>query len=134
MQAGNYGIEEIPDTARLYYRIHKNNIHGHGEAAGIPQGKLPSSVFRFQGGNLSVDWSKYATPEETRIEPRVPEDNGIVDFTASPIRADGYKVEHTPEPNNRAHSSVSGDETAIRLILSKEAKWVPGLGPEIFES
>ncbi len=24
MQVSNYGIEEIPDTARLYYRVHKN--------------------------------------------------------------------------------------------------------------
>ncbi len=30
MQVSNYGIEEIPDTARLYYRVHKN-IYGHGE-------------------------------------------------------------------------------------------------------
>ena len=133
MQAGNYGIEEIPDTARLYYRVHKDIYMATMRAAGIPQGKLPSGVFRFQGGDLSVDWSKYAKPEETRNRARVPEDNGIVDFIASPIRVDGHKVEHTPKPDNRAHSSVSGDETAIRLILSKEAKWVPRLGPETFE-
>ena len=72
MQVSNYGIEEIPDTARLYYRIHKNIYMATVRAAGIPQGKLPSSVFRFQGGDLSVDWSKYAKPEETRIEPRCP--------------------------------------------------------------
>ena len=47
MQVSNYGIEEIPDTARLYYRVHKNIYMATVRAAGIPQGKLPSGVFRF---------------------------------------------------------------------------------------
>ena len=83
MQVSNYGIEEIPDTARLYYRVHKNIYMATVKAAGIPQGKLPSGVFRFQGGDLSVDWSKYAKPDETKNRAKVPEDNGIVDFIFS---------------------------------------------------
>ena len=34
MQVSNYGIEEIPDTARLYYRVHKNIYMATVKAAG----------------------------------------------------------------------------------------------------
>lgn len=76
MQISNYGIEKIPDTARLYYRVHKNIYMATVRAAEIPPGKLPSGVFRFQGDDLSVDWSKYARPEETKNRATVPEDIG----------------------------------------------------------
>ena len=125
-------VEEIPDADVLYYRVHKRRYLETSNAlpADAPKDELPPNLFKFIRGDLSVDWSKYATPQEAKDRARVPADNGIVGFQAGPMRAQGHEVEHTPEQNNRAHSSVRGEEPKVRVILSRIAQWIPEFGPE----
>ena len=124
--------EEIPDTDVLYYRIHKRRYLETSRAlpADAPKDELPPNLFKFIKGDLSVDWSKYATPQESKGRARLPIDNGIVEFEAGDVRAQAHKVVHTPEQNNRAHSSVRGDEPKVRITLSRIAQWAIGFGPE----
>ena len=124
--------EEIPDTDVLYYRIHKRRYQETSRAlpADAPKDELPPNLFKFIKGDLSVDWSKYATPQESKDRTRVPADNGIVEFESGDVRARAHKVVHTPEQNNRAHSSVRGDEPEVRITLSRIAQWTMGFGPE----
>ena len=125
-------IEEIPDTDVLYYRVHKTRYLETSRAlpADAPKDELPPNLFKFIKGDLSVDWSKYATPQESKDRARVPADNGIVEFEAGAVRAQAHKVVHTPEQNHRAHSSVRGDEPKVRITLSRIAQWTIGFGPE----
>ena len=124
--------EEIPDTDVLYYRVHKTRYLETSRAlpADTPKDELPPNLFKFIKGDLSVDWSKYATPQESKDRARVPADNGIVEFEVGDARAQVHKVVHTPEQNNRAHSSVRGDEPKVRITLSRIAQWTIGFGPE----
>lgn len=128
--------EEIPDEASVFMRIHRNLI---------PTGELGPNAFREHGRGMSVDWSKYSTPLETRDRTRKspPSDNAVVSMTVGDIRAiDGLVVEHNPvqensfgedgnptEPN-RAHSEVIGissvspeKKTERRLKLSRIWRW-----------
>ena len=125
-------IEAIPDTDMLYYRIHKTRYLETSRAlpSDAPKDELPPNLFKFIQGDLSVDWSKYATPQESKDRARVPTDNGIVEFEAGDVRAQAHEVVHTPEQNNRAHSSVRGDEPKVRITLSRIAQWTIGFGPE----
>lgn len=130
-------IEEIPDADVLYYRVHKRRYLETLQALPKdgPQDELPPNLFKFIKGDLSVDWSKYATPQKSKDRARAPDDNGIVEFKAGAVRAQGHTVVHTPvhtppEFRNRAHSSVCGDEPKVRITLSRVAQWTTGFGPE----
>ncbi len=125
-------VEEIPDADVLYYRVHKRRYLETSNAlpADAPQDELPPNLFKFIKGDLSVDWSKYATPQEAKGRARVPADNGIVGFRTGPVRTQGHQVVHTPEQNNRAHSSVRGEEPKVRVTLSRIAQWTVGFGLE----
>ena len=46
------------------------------------------------------------------------------------MRARDHQVVHTPERNNRAHSSVRGEEPKVRVTLSRIAQWTVGFGLE----
>lgn len=129
-------VSEIPDTDVLYYRIHKTLLSQSRKKALSANARIdefPPSLFRFKGGSLSVDWSEYSTPQEAKDRAGVPEDNGIVEFKAGPVREDGHTVTHTPIPENPAHSSVCGVETEVRFTLSRIAQWTEGfhLDPEL---
>jgi len=72
-------------------------------------GELGLGVFRPQGRGMSVNWSKYASKEETRQQAKSPEDNAVISLPVGGIRGiSGLTVEHTPETQNRAHSDVFG--------------------------
>ena len=83
---------------------------------------------------MSVDWSKYASPEGTRQRARKLLDNAILAMIAGRIRAEaGLEVSHAPEPENRAHSSVilpenDEDLTEARLRLGRLASITTPLG------
>lgn len=116
-------VEEIPDDDILYYRIHKNVIE-QAKSSGHSANKLPPEVFRYQGGDLSVQWKKYTTAQAARGGGRSPaHENGIVEFTAGPVRGDGHKVVHSPSSRSRAHSSIRGNEPDVRITLSRIAIW-----------
>ena len=130
-------VEKIPDADVLYYRVHKRRYleTSHALPEDAPQDELPPNLFKFIKGDLSVDWSKYTTPQKSKDRANVPDDNGIVEFEAGAVRAQGHTVVHTPvhtppEQRNRAHSSVCGDEPKVRITLSRIAQWTAGFGPE----
>jgi hypothetical protein len=84
---------------------------------------------------MSVDWEKYATPQETRARARKPTENAVVRFEAGKVRAlPGQSVEHSPdeETGNRAHTDVSGEKnTEVRTQLSRIYEPVIPLEQEI---
>jgi hypothetical protein len=72
-------------------------------------GKIAPGVFRDHGAGMSVDWSRYSTPDETQHRARKPEDNAVLELTVSEVRAIPPPiVEHSPVEGNRAHAEVLG--------------------------
>jgi len=59
---------------------------------------------------MSVNWDKYASAEETKQQAtKNQDDNAVISMPVIDIRRIGdLRVEHTPEPANRAHSEVFG--------------------------
>lgn len=104
-----WAIEAIPDTDLVFMRAHRQFFRS---------GELKPGVFRAQEGGMSVNWDKYASAEETKRQARInPDNNAVLAMSVAGIRGIGtLLVEHTPEPENRAHSDVNGlPEDAERL-------------------
>lgn len=114
-------VEEIPDGDVLYHRVHRNALRNM--PADMPKNKVYPNAFRIDDGDMSVDWSKYATPQEAKNRAKVPAQNGIVEFTAGDVRDDGHRVVHSPSRHNQAHSSVRGPKARLRTTLSRAAQW-----------
>jgi len=74
---------------------------------------------------MSTDWSKYSTPEATLGRARKPEDNGVVEMLVGSVRAiSTLVVEHTPLPENRAHTEVFGNkDVEVRVLLQRACRW-----------
>jgi hypothetical protein len=115
-------VENIPNEDFLFFRLHRCYMQFDEE---IPQG-----AFRDQDGGMSTDWEKYSTPEETqkRAKKSPPEDNGVLRLNVGGVREiKPLSVEHSPDPENRAHTEVLGNkkkDPEIRLKLQRLAQWV----------
>ena len=60
-----YPVEEVPNEAILYVRVHKDKIQKKGFQIGFPSpGAFKNTPET--GQDLSSDWNKYSTPEESR--------------------------------------------------------------------
>jgi hypothetical protein len=116
--------EEIPDDARLYMRVHRNDIDNRGRP--LP-GAFRNSPPTPEGG-MSTDWEKYSTPEATRQRGRQPEGNyAVIGLIAGRVRdIPNQRVQHTPvqdhtlHSDNRAHTDVLGlknTEVRARYML-----------------
>jgi hypothetical protein len=91
--------EVIPDADELYRRVPKDWLS--------LARRLHPGVFRFEDGTISVDWSNYSTALETRERATNPATTGIVGFVAGNVRSIAdLEVQHTPRPDNRAHSDI----------------------------
>jgi hypothetical protein len=109
-------VETVPDTDFVFMRAHRMHFR---------DGQLKPGVFRAQEGGMSVNWDKYSSAEETRQQAKAnPEANAVVTLPVIGIRRIApLTLEHTPEPENRAHSEVFGipdeDElrTEVRVLL-----------------
>jgi len=115
----DWETEHVPDGDDTFMRAH--SVH-------IRRGALLPGVFRVRDDGMSVDWSKYSTPEETRQRCREPLENAVVSLPVLKVRGiKGLDVKHAPvtppEPPNRAHSNVLGipasgvQLTKTRLLL-----------------
>jgi hypothetical protein len=119
---GPWLVELIPDADQLYMRVHKRWLE---------RGELDPGCFQDhpkKGGSMSTDWSKYASPEQTRRGGlrSGPEHNAVLALDVGAVRAiPGQIVEHAPifadseVPNNRAHAEVLGPknaETRVRYL------------------
>jgi len=114
--------EEIPDGDLLFMRVHRQYFN--------PDGSIQPGVFKNQGEGMSTDWSKYADPEYTRSQGRMPEENGVISLIAGDARhIPGQIVVHTPDriKNNRAHTDVYGEkkkDPEIRVRFSRICRLV----------
>lgn len=70
---------------------------------------------------MSVDWEKHSTPEASLARRGKPLENALVHLIAGEVRLlSSLAVEHTPEPENRSHSDVVGENTnRVRTQLSR---------------
>jgi hypothetical protein len=121
-----FSREQIPDADTVLMRAHKAHFIG---------GELRPSVFRAQQGGMSVNWSKYATAEETKQQARNPAENAVLSLLAGGVRKiKDLNVTHTPTPSNRAHSEIllpteDSGLTEVRLLLSRIATVALPLSP-----
>lgn len=125
----HWPVEDIPDADLLYRRVHRDHID---------KGEPMFGVFRNDGqgdaAGMSVDWSKYAEPQETQARGRKPaSEYGVLALTVSDVRQiPRQEVLHEPEwPDNRAHTNVKGPkskregaEQEIRLRFLQITRWV----------
>lgn len=114
--------ERIPDDHDLYRRA-------------LPQqynkttGKFAAAVFTLRKKDeplkaLSVDWSKYTTPEKACVDPN-PNYGGrrlfVGALKAKIPREQDLEVVHTPSRSNPAHSSIRGQkliDSHSRLLVA----------------
>ena len=136
--------ETIPDTDKVYCFIH--SIANVNSKTGKPRAAAFYNTPK-QGDNLSCDWEKYSTPQETKArigqqlkvgttEFKNPNLFGIVEFIISILRNEEYnqQVNHDPIfnspeiigiPNNRSHSIIIGEkDEEIRLKMVEIANWI----------
>lgn len=134
--------ENITDECILYCFVHKANIDS---ITGDPKPAAFQNTPK-EGENLSSDWNKYSTAEETRVrigrqykfgknEYKNPDDYYVLSFKVRNLRVlkPEQKVEHDPiynspeengVPNNQAHSIIIGTkDVEIRMKLAHDPKW-----------
>ncbi len=86
-------------------------------------GAVSPSAFKDRGDSMSMDWSRYSTPEEARDRAREPLDNGVLSFVAGYVREIPLEVTHAPVPENRAHTDVLGTkDEEVRVKLRRIAR------------
>lgn len=129
----DWKVEKIPIDAVLYCFIHK-------EALNHSTRKPVERAFRntpFIGGtDLSSDWSKYSTPDETRNRVgsqqkpngsfKNPADYYVIRLLVSQILTElpTQNIEHNPLPTNRAHTKILGEkDVEVRLKFFDLCNW-----------
>lgn len=125
----NFDIEEIGDDQKLFYRVHIVNID-ENETDEIKKIKPIAFDPKPKGSEeMSVNWEKYITAEETKKEARSPEKTGILSFISGVLRANpiNLNVTHDPHPT-RSHSIVHNivsrqNDAEIRIKLRNVCKW-----------
>ncbi len=118
-------VESIPDTDWLFRRVHVHLLSNRQN-----QENIPPIVFWDHNG-ISVDWSKYSTPNESRQRAKDPSQNGIIQIGVQAILSfRSLSVVHAPIQENRAHANILGmhncskvDQTDIRKRLARIAQW-----------
>lgn len=113
-----WAIETIPDADFVFMRAHRMYFR---------DGELQPGVFRNRSGGMSVNWDKYASAEETKQQAsKLPNENAILSMPVTAVRQIGQlKVEHSPQPENRAHSEIYGlpedreQCTEVRVLLRR---------------
>jgi hypothetical protein len=109
-----YSVETIPDTDKVYRRVHKSYV--------VDGALTPGAFCEIQGG-MSTDWERYATPNQARLLAKKPEMNVIVSFITGNLRNINLKVVHSPNENRRSHADVIGVGTKNRLLLLEMFVW-----------
>lgn len=123
-----YPVEIIPNSSKVFFRIHKNWIRA---------GKVNPGVFKEVGPDdkksMSTDWDKYSTPNISLSRARNPEVTGIIHFIVDNLRSLNLNVTHSPiyckcqSKDNRSHTDVNGKDKPIddeiRLKLLYKFEW-----------
>lgn len=121
---GPWRVEPVPDPHRLFMRVHRQDIEGDGRPMPRAFRNRPNPLDTDAPKAMSTDWCKYATPEQTHARGRsdAQKDNGVVALMVSGVRSlYQQEVVHSPwyrdpevseNPNNRAHTDVTGPKSA----------------------
>lgn len=107
----DWPVEFIPNNDSLYMRVHRTWFK--------PNGEIAPGAFQNRGDGMSTDWSRYSTPNETRLRARkTPTDNAVLAMVAGDVRqVPDQQVVHTPQPENRAHADVRGEKDEEARVL-----------------
>ena len=103
--ASHLAPEPIPDSALLFRRIHRVFFD-------VDSGRISSGAF--DGKDMSVNWDKYATAEDTATQDGSGNTVAVASLIAGFCRSVQQEVVHDPlpegdgMPSNRAHSLVRG--------------------------
>jgi hypothetical protein len=137
MEAIPWEIEPIPDTTAVYRMVPSHMVK---KGSRIPS----ESMFMPDADGLSVDWDKYATPEESLIRVGLTFRFNTQEFkdptcflvfklkVGQTRQMEGVsQILHSPvfhaeppligQPNNRSHSSIFGTDEEVRLKLRDAA-------------
>jgi|SRR5436190_22902605 len=113
-----FAIEDIPDNANLFRKIHRTH---YNEKTGV----VSSAAFKQE--RMSVNWEKYKSAEDSADANSA----AVVALVSRECRDLGQSVEHTPiEPDqdfgpNQAHAEVCGKKTGtISHKLRDKAKTI----------
>ncbi len=117
--ADSIAPEFIPDPDLLFCRVHWSQFN-------VKENRIARSVFGKV--NQSVDWSKYATREETLARHRKPEEiRPVASIAAGACRDLNQTVVHVPlestDPGgpNRAHSEIRGEKSKLTQSRLRDA-------------
>lgn len=117
----NWEVEPIPDVDYLFMRVHKQYIN--------KDNSLKPSAFKGKPEDdpnvgISTNWCKYASPDDTRNQAKIPTDNIVVRLKVDRVRKIPLQriisVIHAPdrERNNRAHTHIfDANNVEARLEL-----------------
>lgn len=117
--------ENITAPGKLYLFVHHCMISSKDHK--------PREEF-FGGKELSSEWDRYATPEETRnrvthdcLKNRSPNNYGVISICIAALFGKKIDCEHFPYNYNRSHSHILGDKKSgspkLRLILRDLCEW-----------
>ena len=113
-----FPVESIPDTAHVLRRIlqihHKND-------------DIEPAAFDLAGG-MSCDWERYSTAQQSidRVPNKKIKFAGVVYFVCGKLQVEEFDVNHTPSNENRAHCTVSAENTEekrTKLTRLYEKDW-----------
>ena len=125
-----YTIEEIPNEAILFYRIHTEYID---REENDDKKKIKPSAFDPQpkphGTEMSVGWKKYCSAQDIKDRAKKPEKIGVVSFNSTEVRESPtvLNVAHRPT-SNRDHSIIfdvlsDANDPEIRIKLRRICQW-----------
>ncbi len=124
----------IPDEDRLFRRIPLNTYRQLMKSMHEYYNQLiPPNLFALRENQegLSVEWEKYATPEETQARFGNPKNFGVFSMETGQVRKiKPLKVKWTPNDITLAHSEITGIpnfgelKTTIRQELSRISKMI----------
>jgi len=107
---------------RLFIAIHVSQFDENGQVR----------IGAFAKEELSTDWEKYSTAEQSQARRRVPGDNAIGALVAGAVRQiEGQEVVHDPDPigdphrepplePNRAHALIRGRKSTKERVLLRD--------------
>jgi hypothetical protein len=123
--------EHIPDTDRLYFRVHKDYYSGNDFSHNVFRIKRIKGKKNEYETGMSCDWAERSYPTRLLEVANEQNDNRIVVIPVGGVhKIVGISVVHDPQPDNFAHAEVRwnpadrDENERIRVELKKIAKWV----------
>jgi hypothetical protein len=108
--ACKWAPEQIGDDESLFRRIPRVYFKSDGSISEkvFMRNAGPRGTKKEPDPEISTDWARYSSPEESRSRAVRPSENGVGSISAGFPRHLGLLVQHTPdhERRNRAHATI----------------------------